>query len=155
MLSLYFSKFLNFSYSTPKTPMTSSRMNTCLHFGCPYSLISVISSTGTISNSQSDCSRRARWRAVAVLPDPEPPIIVVIGCNWTLSRMSGKLWISWNGLSPFGQDSWSFFVLFYKTKIICLSHTQKWYAFDIINKNCSFETVTGRFQIWEKVKKYI
>ena len=117
MLSLYLSRFVNFSYSTPNTPMTSSRINNCLHFGCPYCLISVISSTGTISNSQSFCSRRARWRAVVVLPDPGPPIIVVIGCDWTLSRMSGKLWISWNGLSPFSQ---------YSRSVFCCSTKQNW-----------------------------
>ena len=98
--------------------MTLSRMNSCLQFGCPNSLISEISSTGTISNSFSVCSRSARWRAVVVLPDPGLPIIVVIGCDWTFSRMLGKLWISWNGLSSFRQDS--------KSLLSCATK-QKWY----------------------------
>ena len=105
IISLYLSRLMIFSYSKPKTPMTSSRMNSCLQFGCPYCLISETSWTGTISNSLSVCSRSARWRAVAFLPVPGPPIMVVIDCDWTLSRIFGKLWISWNNLSSFFQYS--------------------------------------------------
>lgn len=81
-------------------------MNSCLRSGCPYFFTSRISSTGTISKSLWVCNRRARWRAVAVFPDPAPPpIIVEIVCNWTLSKMFLKLWISWKGRSSFHQNS--------------------------------------------------
>ena len=95
---------------------------------------------GTISNSFEVCIRRARWRAVVVLPDPGPPIIVVIGCDWTLLRIFGKLLISWNGLSPFSQDSRS---------ALCCSTKHKWYEMLIACALPKHDSLQDPPSVWE------